>query len=304
VGGVFERSFVAFVQVVVNGLLNGAAFGLVGAAFAFLFLTTRILSISLGALYVLAPYQVLAALRLGASLPIAVACSVLITALLAAVCEIAIHWPLERKRASAEVHLFGSLGAYLALVHVGVLVWGPDRLVFRNGLSDVYVLIGLRITHPQLEAFVCCLMASALFWALVQRTSLGLGLRALGSNPILLSTLGRNVQLYRAVAFAVSGAMVGLAACMTANDVGFDPNVGLSAVLVGFAATVLGGTTSLWGPIAAGVSLGIVRAAISWTAGAEWVDAGTFLLLVVSLVVLPQGLSGGFGRRRRIESET
>jgi branched-subunit amino acid ABC-type transport system permease component len=90
---------------------------------------------------------------------------------------------------------------------------------------------------------------------------------------------------------------------MTANDVGFDPNVGLSAVLVGFAATVLGGTTSLWGPIAAGLSLGVVRAAIGWTAGAEWVDAGTFSLLVVSLIVLPHGLSGGLGRLRRIESE-
>lgn len=293
----------AFVQVVVNGLLNGAAFGLVGAAFAFLFLTTRILSISLGALYVLAPYVVLGSLRMGTSLPTAIVCSMLITALLAAACEIAIHWPLERRRASAEVHLIGSLGAYLALVHFGVLVWGPDRLVFRNGLSDVYALIGLRITHPQLQAFVCCLIASALFWAMVQRTSLGLNLRALGSNPILLSTLGRNVQMYRVVAFGVSGAMIGLAASMTANDVGFDPNVGLSAVLVGFAATVLGGTTSLWGPITAGVSLGVLRAAISWTAGAEWVDAGTFSLLVVSLVALPQGFSGGLSRLRRIESE-
>jgi len=290
-------------QVLLNGLVSGAGFALVGAAFAFLLLTTRTLSVSLGALYVLAPYGVLTGLRLGAPLPVSVLGSVTTAALAAIICEVLIHWPLERRNASAEAHLIGSLGAYLAIVQIGVLLWGPDRLVLNGGLPLVYALGGIRITQPQLLGFVCSVTASCVFVATIQRTRLGLGLRALGSNPLLLSTLGRNVQAYRIVAFGAAGALVGLAACLAAYDVGFDPNVGLGAVLIGFASAILGGVSSLWGPIMAGVAIGILRAFVGWMFGTEWVDAGTFTVLALALIGLPRGLSGGIGRGRSLEAE-
>jgi branched-chain amino acid transport system permease protein len=291
-------------QVLLNGLANGAGFALVGAAFAFLLLTTRTLSISLGAVYVLAPYGVLTGLRLGVPPSVAVTGAVALAALAAIVCEVVIHWPLECRSASAGAHLIGSLGAYLALVQVGVLLWGPDRLVLNNALPEVYVLGAIRITQPQILGFVCSVAASGVFLATIHWSRIGLSLRALGSNPILLSTLGRNVQVYRIVAFGIAGALVGLAACLAAYDVGFDPNVGLSAVLIGFASTVLGGTSSLWGPIVAGIIIGLLRAFIGWTFGTEWVDAATFVVLVLSLVSLPRGISSGFGPTRRFEARS
>lgn len=119
-------------QILVNGLVSGTGFAVVGMAFAFLLLTTRTLSISLGAVYVLAPYGVLTGLNLGVPAPIAVVGSVALAALAAIICEMLIHWPLETRGASAEAHLIGSLGAYLTLVQVGVLLWRREAALLAH----------------------------------------------------------------------------------------------------------------------------------------------------------------------------
>ena len=106
------------------------------------------------------------------------------------------------------------------------------------------------------------------------------------------SLLGRNVRRLRRLVFMLSAGMAAIAAVATAHDVGFDPHGGLKAVLIGMAATIIGGRASLTGAAIVGFSLGIIRNEVVWLTSSQWEDAITFLLLALVLFLRPEGLLG------------
>jgi branched-subunit amino acid ABC-type transport system permease component len=89
----------------------------------------------------------------------------------------------------------------------------------------------------------------------------------------------------------------------TAVDVGFDPHVGMRAVLVGAAATIVGGRNSFAGAIIAGLLFGVIRAEVVWFTSSRWEEAATFVLLAVSLFLMPRGLKGLVSDRARLEEQ-
>ena len=122
---------------------------------------------------------------------------------------------------------------------------------------------------------------------------------ALSYNPIQLSLLGHDIAKLRLLAFGLSGIFTTAAATLTALDVGFDPQGGLSAVLIAIVATIIGGKGSFAGPVICGILLGIARSQVVWYTSARWEDALTFLLLVLFLLFRPQGI---LGSKARIEA--
>ncbi len=110
---------------------------------------------------------------------------------------------------------------------------------------------------------------------------------------------GYDIRKLRLLAFTLSGLLAGIASLLTAYDVGFDPHGGLHALLLGVVAVIVGGRGTWWGPVVAGLVLGLLRAFIVWEFSARWQDAATFALLVIILFLRPQGL---LGRKARLEA--
>ena len=126
----------------------------------------------------------------------------------------------------------------------------------------------------------------------------GLELRALADNPVLVALFGRNVRALRRWVFGLSAALAAIAAMAQAWDVGFDPHIGLKAVLLGMVAMIIGGTGSFVGPFIGGVLLGVLRAEVVWFGSARWEEAVTFTVLALFLFFRPQGI---FARKARLE---
>ncbi|MCP4456266.1 MAG: hypothetical protein GY809_32815, partial [Planctomycetes bacterium] len=124
----------------------------------------------------------------------------------------------------------------------------------------------------------------------------GLRLRALSSNPAELALRGHNVRGLRLLAFGLSGALCSGAALVASWDMGFDPHSGLSPVLLGVVASVLGGRRSFWGPVLGMLLLGLVRVGVLIGVSARWQDPGAFILLAIGLYGRPNGILGGTGR--------
>lgn len=290
-------------QVLINGFIQGLLFSVVGVAFALVYATTRIFYIALGAIYTLSLYVLLALIRFGLPWPLAIALVVITAAVVSVLCEELIHWPLERKRAPSDVHLIASLGTSLIIVQIVVLSAGSDAQVLRAGVDTVYVFADIRVTKGQLVGSVlsCLLLAAAFAW--LRLSPVGLQLRGLASNSPLLSTLGFNVRWLRYLAFALGGGLAAVAASSMALDIGFDPHVGLRAVLIGAAATIVGGRGSLAGAAVAGLLLGVVRALVVWFVSARWEDAVTFAILAVFLFLLPGGLRSLLAGKARVEEQ-
>jgi branched-chain amino acid transport system permease protein len=288
-------------QTLLNGLVQGLLFAVIGVAFSLVYSTSRVFYLALGATFTVAPYVFIAVTQ--AALPwwLGIGITLLVAAALGLAAEQFIHWPLDRSRAPGEVHLIASLGAFLVVGQVVVLTWGSDAKVLRPGVDTVYQLGALRVTEGQtLAVFVSVAILAALAgW--FRWSDVGLQVRAMASNARLLATLGRDVRALRRGAFALSGVLASTAALLAARDLGFDPNVGMRAVLVGVAATIVGGRGSFVGAAVAGLVFGVLRAQVVWHSSARWEDAATFAVLALILLVLPTGLSGALRGRTRIE---
>lgn len=290
------------VQALINGVIQGLFFAVVGVAFSLVYATTRVFYLALGATYTIAPYVLLGATHAGLPWFLGVVCALLMGVTLGLAVEELIHWPLDRRLAPAEVHLIASLGAFLVVVQVAVLIWGNDAQVLRAGIDIVYQFEGIRVTRGQAIGAAAGLATLILTFMWLRWTDLGLQFRAMASNPLLLATLGCDIRRLRRTVFGLSGAMTSLVAVAAARDVGFDPNVGMRVVLVGVAATILGGHASFAGTALAGLLLGVIRAQVVWHMSARWEDATTFVLLAVFLLLIPGGLrSLAAGRAMRIE---
>ena len=285
-------------QIFLNGLLQGILFGAIGVAFSLVYRTTKVFHLALGGIGALAPYLVLATIAIGLPAWVAVIFAVLAAACLGVLIDESIHWPFSRKRAPAEVHLIASLGVYLVIVQSIALIWGNETQVLRMGVDQTWTAFEVTLAQAQVLGPALTLAATVGLFVWLNGASRGLELRALADNPILVSLLGRNVRTLRRWIFGLSAALAAIAALAVAWDVGFDPHVGLKAVLLGMVAMIIGGTGSFIGPFVGGVLLGVLRAEVVWFGSARWEEAVTFTLLGLFLFFRPQGI---FARRVRLE---
>lgn len=288
-------------QILLNGLLQGVLFGAIGVAFALVYRTAKVFHVSLGGIYALAPFIALSAAAYGLPAWSAALLAVLVAVVLGVAVEESIHWPFARKRAPAEVHLIGSLGAYLVIVQVIALIWGNETRVLRAGVDETWTVAGVTLAQAQLLGPAVALVATAALFAWLNAANRGLELRALADNPVLVALLGRNVRALRRWVFGLSAALAAIAALSQAWDVGFDPHIGLKAVLLGMVAMIIGGTGSFVGAFIGGLLLGVLRAEVVWFGSARWEEAVTFGLLALFLFIRPSGL---FARKLRAEDAT
>jgi branched-chain amino acid transport system permease protein len=135
-----------------------------------------------------------------------------------------------------------------------------------------------------------------------QRTNLGLSLRAASFAPEISRLAGIRVDFIRTIGWAISGAAGATAGILqTTNGSGSvsPESFEFSLLLVfGFVAAVIGGIESLVGAVLGGLTLGIILAIILMYVGGSLVFIAAFVILIVVLLVRPQGIIGAKGGRR------
>lgn len=288
-------------QIFLNGLLQGILFGAIGVAFALVYRTTKVFHLALGGIGALAPYIGLSIIAAGLPGWVAVAFAVFAAACIGVLIDESIHWPFSRKRAPAAVHLIASLGAYLVIVQCIALIWGNETQALRIGVDQTWTALGITLAQTQVLGPALTLTATVALFVWLNVAGRGLELRALADNPVLVALLGRNVRALRRWVFGLSAALAASVSIAQAWDVGFDPHVGLKAVLLGMVSMIIGGSGSFVGPFVGGVLLGVIRAEVVWFGSARWEDAVTFAILALSLFFRPQGI---FAQRLRMEEST
>lgn len=277
-------------QILVNGVINGLAIALVALAFACAYLPTRVFHIALAGVYVVAPFAAWQAVRLGVPVVLAAVGAALVAALLSGACEVINHWPLHGKGASSGAHLISSLGIYMVVVQIVVMVWGSQSKVLRSGLDSSHRFGGIALSGAQIVVATVATVGLLGFGLWLRRSNVGLQLRALADNPVELALRGFNVRRIRCIAFLLAGLLASSASLAVAYDVGFDAQVGMSILLQAVVAVIVGGERSFAGAVLGGVLLGIIRTEATWFLSSRWQDACTFAILALFLAVRPQGI--------------
>ena len=248
--------------------------------------------VALGAVAALA----LAFTLLGLKLHYAIAfpLALLFGAVLAMLFYFGVLIPAQRREATQLGQIILTLGLGLILQGLVAYFGGTDTQSFPFPLSDykTYQIGSVVISQLGLGTFVIGLIACLLLYLLVQKTRLGLAMRATSENLPAAQTMGIPTRQILALSWGLAALLGVLAGLFLAPALLLDPFFMLEPFLKGFAAAILGGLNSLPGAIVGGLILGVAESLAGGYISVAFKNTLAFLIIIVVLLVRPEGLLG------------
>jgi branched-chain amino acid transport system permease protein len=130
-----------------------------------------------------------------------------------------------------------------------------------------------------------------LLWLFLERTDVGLTIRAGTEDSLMVRALGIDFDRTRALVFALGIAIAGLAGVLNAPIAGVNPDMGLQILIFAFVTVVVGGMGSYWGAVVGGLLIGVVYSLASLFFP-QLAQIAVFGLMALILLVRPRGLLG------------
>lgn len=284
-------------QATLNGLVAGSYLGLGAIGLTLVFGVLRLVNFAHGDLLTAGAYFTIGLSALGLPLGPAVAGAILGTALLAYASELLIWRPMRDARAGSLQLFLTAIGLALVIrFSIQFVSGGQARTLGIDILSSVEIGT-VRLGMMQGIVLVAGLIAMGLVGLMLRHTSLGKQMRAYADNRSLAEVSGIETRRIVIVTWLLSGLLAGLAGLLYAAAIGtFNPNFGLTLLLSLFAAAILGGIGNAYGALVGGLIIGLSQEWATLFVNPRWKPAVGFVILIATLLVLPQGI---FGKTRR-----
>lgn len=295
-----------FLQQLINGLTLGSIYGLIAIGYTMVFGIIGMVNFAHGDIFMLSAFIALIFFMLiaswfGAGLIVLALIAVLILAMFFTSLW---SWTIERVayrplRGSFRLApLISAIGMSIFLMNFVQVVQGPRNKSTPPMLNKSITLIdsttyAVQISYKQIVIIATTAVLLAIFWYIVQKTSLGRAQRACEQDRKMAALLGIDVDRTISITFIMGAALAAVAGVMylvlygvvSFND-GFIPGV------KAFTAAVLGGIGSLPGAVIGGLLIGLIE--VMWSAyfTIDYKDVAAFCILAIVLVFMPSGLLG------------
>jgi branched-chain amino acid transport system permease protein/neutral amino acid transport system permease protein len=200
----------------------------------------------------------------------------------------------QRLRASSPVILLiSSFGVALALRAGVQLIFGPDNVVYQQGIEPPYRFGAIRIkpTHFYIVGGAVAIVAGLHLF--LQRTKVGKAMRAMSDNAELARVSGIDTERVIAWTWLLGGALAGAAGLFLALDTQLHPQMGWKLLLPIFAAAIFGGIGKPYGAILGGLIIGIAQEYSTFVISPAYKPAVAFAIMVLVLIVRPEGIIRG-----------
>lgn len=230
--------------------------------------------------------------RQGWPLAAAVVVGIAVAALFAVITEVALVRPIDARTGGGELpSLIAVVAVLFAVEQLAGTLFGRHLMPGRSWLPDVSLKLGsVTIDGQTIALAVCTLVAFTGIWMWMRRSKYGRILRAVGSNREAAKTLGMPVGRVRLVAFGLAGLVVGLAGQLFAAKAGVSFQSGFGWALSGFLALVIGGTGSVWAPLAGGLLLAVIQTFVPYYLGSDSLDYAVLAVAILFFALRPDGL--------------
>lgn len=279
-------------QLLVYGIVLGSILTLGAIGVSMIFGILKFANFAHGDLMTSGAYLGLLFVGLGLSVWLALPLAMAATALLAVALDQLLYRRL--RRTAPVILLISSFGVALILRSLIQLIWGPDILVYRTGIQMPY-RVGDVILKPDhlwiVLGAVGLVVGMHLF---LSRSKMGKAMRAMSDNMDLALISGIPAERVIVWTWIMGGAMAAAAGVFLGLDTRLHPVMGWGVLLPIFAAAILGGIGKPYGAIAGGMVIGIAMEVSTLFLNPTYKPAVAFAIMVVMLIVRPQGL---FGRR-------
>jgi len=283
---------VIVLQAVMQGLMLGAIYGLIGLGITMVYAITGLLNFAHGDFMAMAMYLCLALYR---HFRIDPYLSMLLAIPLLFVMGILVYHFLFRRVLKAELLMVVqlTLGMVFIIESTLLLSFTADYESVPNFLHAMKFTLGpLSTTGSYLATFfVGGGVGGALYWIL-QKTDLGRQIRAIAQNKEAAALMGIHTGRIQMIVFAMGIALLGLSGSLTTSILTMEPYMGLELTLFAFIVFVMGGVGNFLGTLLAGYLLGVADAMGSLFVGGHLGAMVPYGLFVLMLLLRPQGILG------------
>jgi branched-chain amino acid transport system permease protein len=279
-------------QYLLSGITKGSIYAVVAIGFNLIYSATGILNFAQGE-FVMLGGMVAVTLAQWVPLPVAVAGSVAIVALVGCLLEIALFRPLHRH---SVLHLIIiTIGLSIVIQEAALHIWSEKvrSLPYFSGneVSSLH-LFGAAISPQVLWVLGAVTVAVLTLHVFLRYTLRGRAMRACSSNPEAAMLAGINIRNMRTLAFGLSAALGALGGCMISPITLTHYEMGAPLAIKGFAAAVVGGLGNPMAAVLGGLLLGVMEAFSVSRLPAAYNDVTAFAALLLLLFVRPHGLFG------------
>jgi branched-chain amino acid transport system permease protein len=275
----------------VNALSQAALLFFLGVGLTLIFGIMRIVNFAHGTIFMLGAFVGFSVVHWTGTFWAALVLAPLIVGLFGAAFEIGIL----RRLYGREAHAFLMVTFGLALVVGDVvrLIWGPDALQVPRPAALSGVVFVLDEPFPVYRLFLACagiVMAGAL-WLALERTRLGLLIRATSQNAEMVHALGVDVKLIRSAVFGIGCGLAALGGVLAAPLVTASHGMAFAAVIDAFVIVIIGGMGSFLGSLIGALLVAFVQVFGNYYFP-DLALAFMYLIMMLVLTVRPGGLLG------------
>lgn len=284
-----------YIQTVINGLSLGAVYALIAVGFALIFNILKFSNFSHGGVLVVTAYG---GYLIQSTLQLNFFFTLLLTAIFGGVLALGVEsigFRRPRKK-KANIMLY-----FVSSITIGMLLENIIAVVFGNAFVSYPVFFrpsffriqGIVFIVTDVMMLAISVLALVILGFVLQKTRLGVSIRALSMDAETCSLMGVNVNLIIMATFFVSGAFGGIAGMFLGINYTLYPALG-KLVVKGFISSVIGGLGSISGAVIGAFLLGMLEVWLIFIdgIGAGWAPVIVFLIMIVFLILRPKGIAG------------
>jgi branched-chain amino acid transport system permease protein len=280
-------------QLIVNSIIAGAIYSMIALGFNLIYGTVKFFDLGYGALIPMGGYGVFYFYKvLSLNIYLAIIISLVITGTVAFLLYKFIYSKLKARKSSSMVLLVATLGVFTAIQSIIAMLFTSQFQTFSrgSGTEKVFDILGGLITQTQLIILITAISIMSILAMVLKYTMFGKAIKAVSDDEEVSKIVGINTSKIIGKVFMVGGAIAGLSGIFVGMDTGIEPTMGLSLLLKGVIASIVGGTGNIYGGVLGAFFLGFIENFGIWKISGEWKDAIAFGVLIVFLLVRPQGI--------------
>lgn len=207
--------------------------------------------------------------------------------------EILVFRPMRKKKLSELAFIIASIGLYVVLQNSISLFFGDDtKIINMVEIAIGNQVLGAYITNIQIITIFISIALYTFVSIYLHYTIIGKSIRAVASNPELCDNYGISSNKMILIATGISSALAASAGILSAMDTNMTPTFGFNLLLYGVVAMIIGGVGSTRGLIAGALLVATVQQLAAYYIDTKWMDAITYIILIIFLIWKPLGFSG------------
>jgi len=284
-------SFALFAQTALTAVTLGLMYALIAIGLTLIFGVMRIVQYAHGEFYMLGAFILYYAItQLGVPYWLGVIMSAISLFVIGALLQVVLFRPLIGKNMLYSLAV--SMGLIFIISSGGLLLFGTIVRGIPNPFSGGVTVFGALLTY---ERLTISLISAALIiglWLFLDRTRLGMALRAVSEDPEVASLQGVNVGQMHWIAFGLGSALSSVAGCLMGTLLSIVPTMGFGATMKAFMIVIMGGLGSIPGALIGSMILGVIDSFGTTLLDADLAYIIGFSVIFITLVVRPTGLFG------------